>query len=392
MPNFLGSLNSNAIFAALFNMIISQQTFADNFTKHQNLVDKGRVDGTLYGDTKLYTSVDVLKTNPWGGDAEATNLLALDRPPAPKTQGITLDVFRQIRLTVDNYLTKQAWAAEYSFSEFTAVIIAQMEETKRVYDGTLYNVFIGTDETSIGRQSITLDVSTAVSGLSGIEKDIKEATFLANSLANLLDDMGDYNRDFNDYQFLRSYSFDQIQIVWNQDFVNKIRKVDTPVIFHKENLFDKFAENVINGRYFGVLITSSNISTYSDSTPAAGKPIDADDGAYTPGSNHANGLIRSAIELEWEVGGTTYHVFPGDELPSGTTNGTNKTFAPGQVYIEDRSVICKILVKWPPMMSAFVVGTSFFNPRSLTETKYLTFGHNKLEHFSNYPMVTLRKV
>lgn len=392
MPNFTGQLNSNAIFAALFNMIISQQTFADNFGKHQHLVDKGRVDGTLYGDTKLYHAVDVLKTNPWGGDAEATNLLALDRPPAPKTQAIELNVFRQIRLTVDDYLTKQAWSEEYAFSEFTAVMIAQMEETRKVYEGTLYNAFIGTNETSVGRQKISFDVTNAVSGLSGIEKDIKEATFIAKELADLITDMSDYNRDFNDYQYMRSYDYDQIQVVWNQDWVNKIRKVDTPAIFHKEDLIDKFADNVINARYFGVLITSSNISSYSDSTPAPGKPIDADDGAYTPGSNHANGLIRSAIELEWTAGGTTYHVFPGDELPSGTTIGSGKTFEPGEVYIEDGSVICKILVKFPPMMSAFSVGTSFFNARSLTENKYITFGHNTLEHFSNYPFVTIRKV
>ena len=30
MPKFTGKLKSNAIFAALYNMIISQQVFADN--------------------------------------------------------------------------------------------------------------------------------------------------------------------------------------------------------------------------------------------------------------------------------------------------------------------------------------------------------------------------
>ena len=392
MPNFSGQLNSNAIFAALFNMIISQQVFADNFGKHQTLVDKGRVDGGLYGDTKTFTSVDVLKTNPWAGDAEATNLLALDRPPAPKTQAIVLDVFRQIRLTVDDYLSKQAWASEYSFSEFTGAVVAQMSETKKVYEGTLYNVFLGTNVAAQGRQNVSIDITTATTGLTGMEKNVVEATTIAKDLANLMYDMGDYSRDFNDNQFLRSYAEDQIEIVWNVDWVNKIRKVDTPTIFHKDDLIKKFADNAINGRYFGILITASNISTYSDSTPAPGKPIDADDGAYTPGSNHANGLVRSAVEKEWTVGGTTYHVFPGDELPSGTTVGTNKSFAPGEVYLEDRSIICKLVVKWPALMSAFSVGTSFFNPRSLTENKYLTFGHNKLEHYYNYPFVTVKAI
>ena len=51
--NFNGQLRSNEIFAALYNMIISQQVFADNLTG-KDLVDDARVDGSMYGDTKLY--------------------------------------------------------------------------------------------------------------------------------------------------------------------------------------------------------------------------------------------------------------------------------------------------------------------------------------------------
>ena len=41
-------------------------------------------------------------------------------------------------------------------------------------------------------------------------------------------------------------------------------------------------------------------------------------------------------------------------------------------------------------MSAFEAGTSFFNGRSLTENRYLTFGHNTLEALHDKPFVTLR--
>ena len=64
MPAFNGSLNTNAIFAAIYNMIISQLVFADNIGEHQTLVDKARVDGGLYGDTKLYYATDALKSRP----------------------------------------------------------------------------------------------------------------------------------------------------------------------------------------------------------------------------------------------------------------------------------------------------------------------------------------
>lgn len=64
MGAFNGQLRSNEIFSALYNMIISQEVFADNLGKHQTLVDKARVDGSLFGDTKLYYSTDVLKSAP----------------------------------------------------------------------------------------------------------------------------------------------------------------------------------------------------------------------------------------------------------------------------------------------------------------------------------------
>ena len=60
------------------------------------------------------------------------------------------------------------------------------------------------------------------------------------------------------------------------------------------------------------------------------------------------------------------------------------------VYIEDADIICKVLVKLPPYMSAFEVGTSFFNPKSLTENHYLTFGHNTIEYLENYPFITVK--
>lgn len=389
------TLNPNEIFASIANMIISQEVFADNLGKHQTLVDQARVDGGLYGDKKLYYATDVLKSHAWGNDSEAANLLSLDRPADPSVQDITLDVFRQIRLTVDNYLSKRAWADEGSFSSFNSVMLGWMRETKRVYDGTLYNCFIGATQTSTGKQVITVDLGTGsghpLYNLSGVEKEQMEAMLIAQALADLFVAMGDYSRDFNDYQYLRSYANDAIKVVWNAKFVNKIRKVDLPTIFHKDGLIDKFEEDVLPARYYGEVITATNIGSYSASSPTTGKPIDSDDGAYTPGVNHANGCIRSMVEKDVTVSAVAYHVFPGDEIPVGATIvASTGDFEPGEVYIEKDDIICKVLVKLPPFMSAFEVGTSFFNPRSLTENHYLTFGHNTLEYLKNYPFITVK--
>ena len=391
MPSFTGQLRTNEIFSALYNMIISQEVFADNLGKHQTLVDQARVDGGLFGDTKLYYATDVLKSVAWGNDAEAANLLALHRPEAPECQAIHLDIFRQICLTVDNYLSKRAWSTEGAFSSFNSIMLGWMRETKRVYDGTLYNVFIGTSQSSSGRQMISLPVSTARGNASSEEEANRlEAECIAQGIADLLVAMGDYSRDFNDYGNLRSYAEDRIKVIWNASFVNKIKKIDMPTIFHKEGLVDKFDAEVLPSRYFGTVITSSNVASYSDSTPAAGKPIDSDDSSYVPGVSHANGCIRSCVEKDVTVSAVAYHVFPGDEIPAGSTIKASGTFELGEVYIEEADVIAKVVVKLPPYMSAFEVGTSFFNPKSLTENHYLTFGHNTLEYLKGYPFITIK--
>lgn len=369
MPNFDGQLRSNEIFSALFNMIISQEVFADNIGQHQTLVDKARTDGGLFGDTKLYYATDVLKSAPWGNDAEAANLLALHRPPAPSCQAIHLDQFRQICLTVDNYLSKRAWSTEGAFSSFNSVMLGWMNETKKVYDGTTYNVFIGTTVSP----KLAQTRQSAVKGLTDVKV---EAMTIARDLADLLVEMGDYSRDFNDYGYLRSYAKDRITVVWNSKWVNKIRKVDLPTIFHKDGLVDKFEEEVLPSRYFGRAITEADIG--------ADKVIGAD-GAYDP----SKGTLRAAKEFDYN----NVHYFPGDALAeTGTYVAVVGGLEVSQVYLEDADIICKVLVKLPPYMSAFEVGTSFFNPKSLTENHYLTFSHNTIEYLSNYPFITIKAV
>lgn len=390
MPtSFSGSLNSNEIFGALYNMIISQEVFADNIKgTNARLVEHFKVDGSLYGDTKLFYSSDVLKSHAWGNDSEAANLLALDRPAAPSCQKITIDQFRQIRLTVDNYLSKRAWSTESAFSNFTSVMLGWIRDTKRVYESRLMNVYVGNTKTATGKQTISVDITTAISSASTQEEANRlSAQEIAKSIANLFAELEDTTRDYNDYQYLRSYDEDDVIVVMNTEYLNKILKVDTPTMFHDEAIKEKLNQYKLTPKYFGIPITASNISTYTDSGGgSAGKPITSG-GVYAPGSGHANGTLRSLVEQDFIVSATTYHVFPGDELPAGATvTGTSN------VYIQDNTVIAKVIHKRSiPFMSAFEVGTSFFNPRSLTENHYLTWGYSAPDYLANYPFITLLK-
>lgn len=192
MPAFSGQLNANEIFAALYNMIISQEVRADNIAgTFSSLVDKSRVDGSLYGDTKLFYSPDVLKSRAWLGDNEATNLLSVNRPAAPECQAITLDVFRQIDITVDNYLSKRAWIDEGAFASFNGVILGMIRETKRVYDATTFNAYVGTAVASAARAQVTVSFSgiTAPATTADDESEARlQAQIVAQTLADLFID------------------------------------------------------------------------------------------------------------------------------------------------------------------------------------------------------------
>lgn len=325
-------------------MIISQQVFADRIKDKGSLVDKAKIEGGLYGDTKLFYSADALETHAWGADAEATNLLSLDRPTSPECQAVVIDIFRQIRLTMDDYLSKRAWSTEGVFAEFNSVMEGMLSKTKRIYDTTTYNAFIGTDVVS----GETVSVSVA-SGASAED----EAKLVAQKIADIKDDLVDLSRSYNEYGQATMFSEDDIKIVWNSAVVNRLNKVDLPAIFHTDGL--KPLGEKLNAKYFGTKNTASK----------------AGDGS----------TVRSLVEQT--IGKN--HYFAGEAIKSGDTAPANTS------YTQDSSILCKIYVKYPPYMSAFEVGTSFFNPRSLTNNRYLTFGHNTLEHLKGYPCITIKK-
>lgn len=340
---FTGQLRPNEIFGALYNMIISQHVFADNIKgTYSELVEKFRVDGTLYGDTKVYYASDALKSYEW--DETDTNILQQHRPEAPKQQAITISNFRQIALTVDNYLSKRAWSNAGAFASFNSVVLGWIRDTKRIYDSTLINSFVGTTESNVGAQQLTI---TEVEGENS-------ALTIAVALADLLVALKDVSRDYNDYGFIRSYEESDLLVVFNAKHWNRLRKADLPTVFHKEGLLDEFEKVILPARYFGTIKTEGGTST---------------------------GVERTLVEGDFG----TKHCFPGDIIPTGEDYNAN------EAYVEDDTIVFKVLHKNSvPFMSAFETGTSFFNPKSLSENHYLTWGYSDLDYLANYPFITAR--
>lgn len=363
MGTWTGVLKQNEIYKTLFNLVISIDTF-DRISVGKRLVDKARVDGSLYGDTKVYIGVDTLKVHDWGKDengvlsqdgisGEAANLLATDWADDPKAQVIKLDVFKQIRLTTDELLSKRSFKGETSFGQFLSVLIGMLQKTKAIYDYTTYNAFIGTNETSVGEQQVTITIPANASN----EDEIK---LVAEGLANLQVKLSEVSRTYNDNQQTTIFSKDEINYITNSKWYNKFRKVDLPAIFHQDGLLDKLNDEVMAESYYGTVNASQT----------------AGDGS----------TVRALEDLELTVSGSKVYIRAGELIPSGVNAPAGKS------YTVDSSILAKVCVKLPPYMSAFELGTSFPNPRSHTLNRYLTIGRNTLEHLKAYPFITIRVV
>ena len=121
-------------------------------------------------------------------------------------------------------------------------------------------------------------------------------------------------------------------------------------------------------------VSSDKLSNNPDNILTASKTVGATDD------------VRAMFEQDITVGGNTYHLFAGDKFPVGAV------VASGDGYEVDPTIIAKVMTVLPPYMSAFEVGTSFFNARSLTENHYLTFGHNSLEHLYAHPFIRVMEI
>lgn len=359
MPDIIVGVNplkSNKVLTALYNMVISQEVFGDNIKgTFGELLAENKVDVGLYGDQKWYYSTDALASYDFVMDTEdQRNLLMTHRPKNPEVQNIIIDQFRQLALTLDDYMSAQAWGTEGAFSQFNSVMQGWMGDTRKIIDSTTFNTFIGTHETDIGKQQRTI---TAVEGQN-------DALTIAVDLADLLVDLKDVSRDYNDYGHIRSYDEGDFTVVFNAKLWNQLKKADLPVIFHKEGLLDEFKKVVLPARYFGTIVGDTDDSF---TVPSDGK------------------TYRTLVEMDVERDGENVHLFPGDALQATEQSVENA------VYIEDDTIAYKVIGKRAvPYMSAFSVNTSFFNAKNLSTNYYMTWGRNTLEHLKDKPFITAR--
>ena len=386
------TLNQNTITNALFNMIISQQVF-DSKVASTELADKFKVDGTLFGDTKLYHSFDIGSPETWLNDAEAADLLKLNRNKSGKTQTITMGVYKMISITIDYYLSKQAFMGDGTFGEYTSFLTGSLRKIKRVYDRALINVTLGTMKPSTNRCDITI---TTPNGATTEETNRLEAQTIAKEMVILRAELEDNNRDFNALNYLRSYPADELVAIWNVNWRAKLTKLDLPTIFHKDiGEGGGFKEYDMPKKWFG------NDAT----TELSLENVPANNTQYRIKYSGDYEVVDSGeMKLVDKPSEKTMFFWAGDAVPylgqtitdysRGVTVTVGATvISRNNYYITDDTIAFVLVHKDAlPYMSGFETGTEFWNARSLTSNHYLIFGHNNLEFIEEYPRIRVKVV
>ena len=366
---FNGHHNPNEVFGSIYNMIINQVVKAPDLVDNYNFVEKFRTEGSMLGDTSLFYDQDVLSSREWLGDLEAQNLLSVERPADPECQAVTLNKFRIVKTSLDNYLTKRAWATENAFTQFNDIVMSMVGATKKLYEVTLMNAFLGTVEGAAAKSDLEIPLSDITE--TGEAKNRLEAQTIAQYIADLIVDMKDYSRDYNDYEFMRAYSEDALMVIWNAKYINKINKLDLPTIFNKAGLMDKFEQNILPARYFGTIVDTGSLPS--------GLTVQAS-GKIKIGSGYTGATIRTLEEDVFASG----HKFAGETLAA------NDEFVPGKAYFEDEDIICKVITKdTVKYMAAFETATDFFNPQALVTSKMLIWGFSEPTRLLGQPCVTV---
>lgn len=391
---FAGSLNRNDFLQGLFNAYALVYLYASNIgDKTNDLSDRFRMDAGDYRDKSVFTDVDVLFSRVW--DKTDTNVLATEYKGAYRQEEIVANQYRQIGLTVDKFLTKQAWMDEGKYDAFRTVILKQISETKRVYEDTMINTYVGV-YSNTGKQTVTVAMPTDADA----EKQNKlRAMEVFKDIADIYGDLADYSRDYNLNGFLKKFGQDDLIVLWNKKYVNEFRYVDTPAIYHKDDLIAK--GYILNSRYFGDLVTDFSTVTTADgishrATEEMIIPVDAKLENYKA---PVEGVTNYAV-----------HVFCGDLLPKGTPIGakaeteknvmfglpgsqapaTDTVYTKAVPYKEDPLKICKIVHKDSvKYLSGITTQTEFINGKNHTFNHYLTWRFAYPKTLKGYPFITV---
>ncbi|MFI3297329.1 MAG: hypothetical protein R3Y59_06840 [bacterium] len=397
---YAGSLNRNLVLTSIFNMIISQEVFPIG-VKDPTLADYVRVDGTLFGDEKLFYSMDIdypkqyaSATYSLNTDRLAPNLLNLHRNKSIVCQSIKMAEYYYTEITTDTFLSKNAFKEEGTFAVMIGVMKNSLKQIKKVYDNALINCAFGTHKSTATGANITIPLPT-IDPETTIDTEAYNrlvAQSIAKELVVTKANLEDNTRNYNEIAYLRSHSPSEMMVIWNVEQRANITKMDLPTIFHREGLESTgLKEFDITSRWFGDINTTNTVATGNSNIRCAVC------GWYNVSATIASFVPDYAMQTE-AVKTNCIYLYAGDNLPSvgdylipsiqTTVNVVSTTFPANYSYTVDSNVLFVMCDKrCLPYMSGFVSGTEFWNALSDTTNSYYKFGHSILEFLVDKPFV-----
>lgn len=366
-PAFDGVLNSNEIYEALFNLRILFQKLAPQTVIKDEIVSLVEKDTGMYGDTGVIQGMDIQGTYPFGFDAEAANLLAINRNKTQKIEKFTIDHWRQTDITNDAYISKRAFLDEGTFQLFNSYIVGTLSKAMDAFENGLVKSSIGTYQGMV--INITLP---AADGTEATER--RRAALIKQALLNLKDDMADNQRKYNSYGFYSSYKWEDFTPVFSAKYANEINALAIYSMFNPD-----FIKSASEGRrwtqkWFGTVDSTGGTTIATNAT------------IHSLIEQNSDGTTNFPLTAA-QLSNGTYRIFPGDLLPGSFDYDAN------EAYSTDDKVIAKIFApEYVVYMTGYQQGESFYNPRSATTNHYLRKGYSDVYVSGFRPFITLKEV
>lgn len=369
---FNGSLNSNEIYDALFNVNILFQKLAPQTVKRDEIISLIEKSVGFFGDTGIVSGVDIQGSYPFGMDAEAANLLAINRNKTQKTEKYTIDKWRQTDVTNDAYISKRAFLDEGTFATFNGYLVGTLSKAMDAFES-------GTVKTSIGtytdpNANCTIEVSMpAADGTEATER--LRAAAIRKAILDLKAEIADNSRKYNGYGFYASYDWNDFTPVFSTKYTNEVNAQALYSTFNPEYIKMASEGRQWTPKWFGNVYTSGNTTNALNNTTS-----------YSLIEQNSDGTTNFPL-TSTQITNGVYRIFPGDLLPNGFTYGAN------EAYRKDDSVIAKIFApEYVYYMTGYEQGESFYNPRSATTNHYLRKGYSDVMFSKFRPVFTLKEV
>jgi len=367
-PAFAGSLNSNEIYNALFNLRILFQKLAPQTVKRDEIV--GLLDKAtgMYGDTGVVQGMDIQGTYAFGMDAEAPKLLDINRNKTQKIEKFTIDKFRQTDVTNDAYISKRAFLDEGTFALFNGYIVGTLSKAMDAFESGMVKASLGTFSAAPASMNISITLP-AIDGTEATERT--RAALIKKAILDLKADMADNSRKYNGYGFYASYDWNDFTAAWSAQYINEINALSLYSAFNPKYIEEATDGRIWTPKWFGNVLTSAGTTTASNTDIFSLVEVNSDESTNFP--------LTST-----QIAGGVYRIFPGDLLPDSFNYGAN------EAYQMDPKVICKVFApEYVYYMTGYQQGDSFYNPRSATTNHYLRKGFSDVIISKFRPFITI---